>query len=75
MQAVAPFLVVIEQTFTSQAVTPRGQTVRFDTEDWLRFATIATPTGTVPGSSKGTPAGEDNAQPAAPAPADGGNQP
>ena len=51
--AVAPYLVAIEQTFTDQGVTPRNQTVKFDTEDWLRFTTIATPTGIVPGDPGG----------------------
>jgi phage portal protein BeeE len=53
-QAIAPYLRVIEETFTGQQVTPRGQTVEFDTEDWLRFAQIAgapttgAPAGPVP---------------------------
>ena len=40
LQTVAPYLRVVEETFTGQQVTPRGQTVHFDTEDWLRFAQI-----------------------------------
>ena len=56
-QAVAPFLVAIEQAFSSQAVTPSTQQVKFDTGDWLRFATIATPTGQAPtNTAEGTPA-------------------
>ena len=53
-QAVAPYLRGIEETFTSQDVTPRGQTVTFDTEDWLRFtsAAIGTPT-TLPQATQG----------------------
>lgn len=39
-QAVAPYLRVIEETFSAQ-VTPRGQAVRFNTEDWLRFAQVS----------------------------------
>ena len=49
-QAIAPYLRVIEDTFSLQQVTPRGQTVVFDTGDWLRFAQVAagvpTPTQT-----------------------------
>ena len=41
-QAIAPYLVVIEQTFSGQNVTPRGQRVEFDTGDWLRFAQVST---------------------------------
>lgn len=44
-QAIAPYLRVIEETFSGQGVTPRGQTVAFDTADWLRFAEISTPAG------------------------------
>ena len=42
-QAIAPFLRGIEETFSGQGVTPRGQRVAFDTEDWLRFAQVASP--------------------------------
>ena len=42
-QAVAPYLRVIEETFTTQAVTPRGQRVSFNTGDWLRFAQVGSP--------------------------------
>ena len=42
-QAVAPYLRVIEDTFSLQQVTPGGQRVAFDTGDWLRFAQVASP--------------------------------
>jgi len=41
-QAVAPLLIVIEQTISDQ-VTPRGQTVKFNTDEWLRFAQVSQP--------------------------------
>ena len=43
-QAIAPYLRVVEDTFSLQQVTPRGQRVAFDTGDWLRFAQVASPT-------------------------------
>jgi hypothetical protein len=42
-QAIAPYLRCIEETYSGQGVTPRGQRVAFDTADWLRFAQIASP--------------------------------
>lgn len=63
-QAIAPYLRVIEETFTTQQVTPRGQTVAFDTEDWLRFAQIA-----------GSPASPAAIGPAEPAPTNGSEAP
>lgn len=42
-QAIAPYLRVIEETFSGQGVTPRGQRIRFDTGDWLRFAQVSQP--------------------------------
>jgi phage portal protein BeeE len=55
--AIAPYLVAIEQTFSGQGVTPRGQRVAFDTGDWLRFAQVASPspglnTPTSPGGTE-----------------------
>jgi hypothetical protein len=41
--AIAPYLRGIEETFSTQGVTPRGQRVAFDTADWLRFAQVAMP--------------------------------
>jgi hypothetical protein len=43
LQAVAPYLRVVEETFTGMGVTPRGQTVKFDQGDWLRFSQVASP--------------------------------
>lgn len=59
-QAIAPYLRVIEETFTGQSVTPRGQIVRFDTADWLRFAQISQPAGAVqpPPGEPALPPGE-----------------
>ena len=42
-QAVAPYLRVVEETFSGMGVTPRGQRVAFNTGDWLRFAQIGSP--------------------------------
>jgi len=39
LQTVAPYLRVIEET-ASAVITPRGQVVKFQTEDWLRFAEV-----------------------------------
>jgi hypothetical protein len=57
LQTVAPYLRVIEEAFTGQNVTPRGQRVRFDTADWLRFA--ATSTTPAPAGAPGAPAPAD----------------
>lgn len=43
LQAVAPYLRVVEETFTGMGVTPRGQQVIFNTGDWLRFSQVASP--------------------------------
>lgn len=50
-QAVAPYLVCIEDAITYQA-TPRGQNVVFNTSDWLRFAQVSI---AVPQTSAGSP--------------------
>ena len=57
-QAIAPYLRVIEDTFSLQQVTPRGQRVAFDTGDWLRFAQVAVPSPglNTPTSPSGTEA-------------------
>lgn len=57
-QAVAPFLIAIEQGMSSQAVTPQTQHVLFDTETWLRFAgslAPAPPAGAAPTPGGSTP--------------------
>jgi hypothetical protein len=41
-QCVAPLLCCIEDAISNQAL-PRGQTCRFDTGDWLRFASVSVP--------------------------------
>ena len=41
-QAVSPYLVTVEEALTNQA-TPRGQSVRFATDEWLRFANVISP--------------------------------
>jgi hypothetical protein len=46
-QGIAPFLRVVEETFSGMGVTPRGQRVEFQTEDWLRFAQVSQPAGAV----------------------------
>jgi phage portal protein BeeE len=57
-QAVAPYLVCLEDAITFQA-TPRGQNVVFNTSDWLRFAQVSMPNtqpaGTPPLTPEGTP--------------------
>jgi hypothetical protein len=57
-QAVAPYLVCIEDAITFQA-TPRGQNVVFNTSDWLRFAQVSMPNtqpaGTPPLTPEGAP--------------------
>ena len=60
-QAVAPYLRVVEETFTGMGVTPRGQTVKFQTEDWLRFAQISQPAGAV-APLPASPSGEETIQ-------------
>jgi hypothetical protein len=50
-QAVAPYLVCIEDAITYQA-TPRGQNVVFNTSDWLRFAQVSM---VLPQSGAGAP--------------------
>lgn len=57
-QAVAPYLRVLEETFSMQ-VTPRGQTVTFNTEDWLRFAQVSA----LPSVSETLPAPTDQPAP------------
>lgn len=56
-QAVAPYLVCIEDAITFQA-TPRGQNVTFDTGDWLRFSMVSMPLTQPAGAPPLTPEGE-----------------
>jgi hypothetical protein len=58
LQTIAPYLRVVEETFSLASVTPRGQRVAFDTGDWLRFAQVASPSPglNVPVSPSGTEA-------------------
>lgn len=56
-QAVAPYLVCIEDAITYQA-TPRGQAVVFDTGDWLRFSMVSMPVSQPAGTPPLTPEGE-----------------
>ena len=56
-QAVAPYLVCIEDAITFQA-TPRGQNVVFDTGDWLRFSMVSMPVSQPAGTAPLSPEGE-----------------
>jgi hypothetical protein len=57
-QCVAPYLVCIEDALSNQA-SPRGQSIRFNTGDWLRFAqvsiAVSQPAGTPPLAPEGEP--------------------
>jgi phage portal protein BeeE len=72
LQTVAPYLRVIEEAFTGQNVTPRGQRVRFDTADWLRFAAASSAPATTPAA---TPAPDPGTGPTPGAPPDGTEAP
>ena len=56
-QAIAPYLRIIEETFSGQSVTPRGQAVSFNTGDWLRFAQVGSPMTGLSSPTPDTPSG------------------
>lgn len=55
-QCVAGYLVCIEDALTNQA-SPRGQSIRFDTGDWLRFSMVSMPVSQPAGSEPLAPEG------------------
>ena len=55
-QAVAPYLVVVEDALSTYA-TPRGQRVAFATGDWLRFSMVSMPLSAPAGAPELAPEG------------------